>query len=62
MKTAPGFCEYREAAAVLHSPNLATRWDLEVLDVGAGTAPCKPVVQSLGYAYKAQAGNAASRC
>ena len=26
----------------------------QVLDVGAGTAPCKPIIRSLGYAYTAQ--------
>ena len=27
----------------------------QVLDVGAGTAPCKPFIKALGYGYTAQA-------
>ena len=39
-------------------PGSVTRawpWRSQVLDVGAGTAPCKPIIRSLGYAYTAQA-------
>ena len=33
----------------------STAFAPQVLDVGAGTAPCKPIIWSLGYGYTAQA-------
>lgn len=40
----------RQIARAIEGMSLETK----VLDVGAGTAPCKPIIRSLGYAYTAQ--------